>query len=114
MAPEDNIHHNNQQDNTSRIELIWEALVFQLKLALDGLRDVILVPVSIVAAILGLVAGGSDPRQYFRRVLRFGRATEAWLNLFGGRDQSGTSDEVLEPFKAKVMEQAAARSHSDD
>ena len=108
--------HNIQdaRHRATRMELIWEASVFQLKLAVDGIRDIILVPISIVATLLGLIAGGDDPRQYFRKVLRFGRQTENWINLFGGREASGTSDEILEPFKSRVLDHTTDRNKPQD
>ena len=33
-------------DHPSRLHLIWSVLIFQLKLLADGLRDVVLVPIS--------------------------------------------------------------------
>ena len=93
----------------SRLELIWDVFVFQLKLTADGLRDVVLVPVSLVAALAGLLVGGSEPNQYFRRVLHFGRRTEYWINLFGHRRTEGTSDEIIKPIQARVFEEATTR-----
>jgi len=88
----------------SRLRLILEVLVFQMKLAADGLRDVLLVPVSIGAAIAGLLTGGEQPDVYFRRVLRFGRRTEHWINLFGPRHHRNTADEWVRPFEESVIE----------
>ena len=87
---------------TSRLNLIWSVLVFQLKLIVDGLRDVILVPISLVAGVLGLLVGGAKPARYFELVLRFGRRTEQWINLFG-REKEGTSDDWIEPIKDRVF-----------
>jgi hypothetical protein len=90
----------------SRMQLIWDVIVFQFKLMLDGLRDVVLIPVSITAAILGLIIGGSKPGQYFEQVLKLGRRTEFWLNLFGHRRHSGTSDDIFKPIQDKVFDRA--------
>ena len=91
---------------SSRLHLLWAVVVFQFKLALDGLRDVVMAPISVVAALFGLLFGGNDPGQYYRKVLRFGRRTEIWLNLFDHPRKSGTSDELIEPIRERVMEQA--------
>ncbi len=90
----------------SRLQLVLDVFVFQFKLAADGLRDVLLSPLSLIAALMGLIAGGDDPYRYFRDLLRFGRRTEIWINLFGYRKHSGTSDELIAPIKAKVMSEA--------
>jgi hypothetical protein len=92
--------------HTSRLQLVWDVLLFQFKLAFDGLRDLLLVPLSIGAAILGLVAGGNDPQQYFRRLLHLGRRSEMWLNLFGYRKHKNTSDELVAGLRERVFTEA--------
>lgn len=87
---------------TSRLSLIWSVLVFQLKLVVDGMRDFILVPVSLIAALMGLLTGGSEPARYYNQVLAFGRRTERWINLFG-RQKGSTSDDLIEPLKERVF-----------
>jgi len=106
MADHDSQQQNATDTSTSRLQLIWDVLVFQLKLAADGPRDVLLSPISIISAIMGLVAGGHEPDRYFKQVLKLGRRTEIWLNLFGYRKHAGTSDELLAPFKEKFFSQA--------
>jgi hypothetical protein len=82
-----------------RMDLIWQVVVFQFKLIADGLRDLLLSPISIAAAIMGLIAGGEDPDQYFRRVLKLGRRSETWLNLFGHHRRGPTADRLAEPLQ---------------
>lgn len=86
-----------------RLQLISEVLVFQRKLALDGLRDLLLVPVSLIAAIIGLMRTGEDPGAPFRDVIRFGIRTEAWINLFGQHD-GNTADKLIEPVQQQMIE----------
>ena len=99
---------NEPEHHQGRMELVWTTLVFQAKLVVDGLRDLILVPISLVAAVFGLIAGGSEPSRYFEQVLRFGRRTETWINLFGHRRGRGTSDDLISPIKDKVFQEAEA------
>ncbi len=94
---------DGEHRDKSRLRLVLDVFVFQFKLAADGLRDVLLSPLSIIAAVMGLVAGGDDPYRYFRDLLRFGRRTEVWINLFGYRRHAGTSDDLIHPIKEKVM-----------
>ena len=89
----------------ARMRLIWEVALFQCKLAAGGLRDLFLSPISIVATILGLVAGGDQPDVYFRRVQRFGRRSDLWLNVFGHHHRSQTADSMVRPFEEKVLAQ---------
>jgi hypothetical protein len=92
----------------SRLQLLTDVVVFQAKLLIDGLRDVLLSPLSIVAAVVGLLTGGDEPQRYFQKVIRFGRRTEVWINLFGEHDGPGTSDHLVDPLRSKVIDQAQA------
>ena len=66
----------------SRAAVMRDVLVFQLKLFVDGLRDVILSPVSLVLGIVGVFVS-RQPGEPFYRLLRAGRASENWIDLFG-------------------------------
>ncbi len=93
----------------SRLSLIWAVLVFQAKLIVDGLRDLVLVPISLVAALIGLIAGGNEPDRYFQKILGLGRRSEIWINLFGHRKHAATADSLIEPLKQKVMSETEQR-----
>jgi hypothetical protein len=73
-----------------RWRLIRDVLVFQLRLGLDALRDLLLSPISLVAGLVDLVFGGTR----FYAVLAAGRRTEAWIHLFGELDRSAPDDAV--------------------
>ena len=76
------------ETNTSkRSELVRNTVVFQLKLVADGFRDLVLLPVSLVATIIGLLRGGDEPDREFHQVIDIGRQSEEWINLFGNHDQ---------------------------
>lgn len=92
--------------HASRLQLVWDVLLFQFKLAFDGLRDLLLSPLSIISALMGLLAGADDPHKYFRRLLAFGRRSERWINLFGLHRDPGTSDELVESLRARVFTEA--------
>jgi hypothetical protein len=66
-----------------RWTLIRDVAVFQIKLLFDGFRDVLLLPISLIAGIISLVGGGAKPGPEFYDVLRIGRRSEHWINLFG-------------------------------
>jgi len=57
--------------------------VLQIKLIADGFRDAILIPVSLFAALVGVLRGGDEADREFRRVIKLGRRSERWINLFG-------------------------------
>lgn len=66
----------------SRGALLRRLIVFQIKLGLDGLRDLLLSPVSIIAVLVGLLFGGERPDRPFRRLMAFGQRTDIWIDLF--------------------------------
>jgi hypothetical protein len=66
-----------------------DVIVFQAKLFVDGLRDLLLSPASIFAALIDLLVPGDDGGKRFYAVVRFGRRTERWINLFGAADRAG-------------------------
>jgi hypothetical protein len=67
-----------------RWTMIRDIAVLQIKLVVDGLRDFLLVPASLVAGILALFGGeGGKPGTQFYGLLRVGKRTERWINLFG-------------------------------
>ena len=106
MSDSEHPKSEDPSTETSRLQLLWDVLLFQFKLAADGLRDLLLSPVSIISAILGLVAGGDDPYRYFRQLRRLGRRSEVWINLFGHPKHEGTSDELVAPIKQRVFSHA--------
>lgn len=72
----------------SRWELIRDAAVFQGKLFVDGLRDMVMVPVSLTAALLDLLGIGRNAGLHFYEAVRAGRRTEEWIDLFGAADRT--------------------------
>ena len=90
---------------THRVELLMQLLVFQGKLILDGLRDIVLMPVAIIAVVAGLFGRADKPDRYFRQVLHFGRRSEVWINLFGTRRSGSTSDKLVAPLQQKLLDE---------
>ena len=99
------------ESHSPRIELLREAAVLQLKLLADGLRDAALIPVSLLAALVGLVRGGEEPDREYRQVIKLGRRSERWINLFGHQRPLGNShpagslDTVLKQVEDVVTDQ---------
>lgn len=91
--------------------MIRDAAVLQLKLIADGFRDAMLIPISLVAAAIGVLRGGKDCDAEFRRVIKLGRRSERWINLFGQQrplgvgNPVGSMDKILDQVEAVVMEQ---------
>ena len=74
---------NEAAVNISRRELIRDAAVLQVKLIIDGLRDLVLVPMSLVAAVISLLRPGPEVGTEFYDLLKLGKASERYINLFG-------------------------------
>jgi len=62
------------------------AVIFQIKLGMDALRDLILSPISIICAVLDFLLGNNQNEGYFQKLMYFGRKTDKWINLFGEHD----------------------------
>lgn len=67
----------------SRWRLARDVVVFQVKLGLEALLDVTLIPVSLAAAGLDLVLGNWRRPRWFHAVLRFGERCERRIDLWG-------------------------------
>jgi len=72
------------QERLDRRTLVRDVAVFQFKLIVDGLRDLVLVPVSFIAGIVSFVSARNDvPGSQFYELLEVGRQSEHWIDLFG-------------------------------
>lgn len=70
--------------NLDNRTLVRDVAVFQFKLVVDGLRDLVLVPVSLVAGIISLVSRQNGvPGPQFYQLLGAGKQSEHWIDLFG-------------------------------
>lgn len=79
----------SESESSKRGVLFRRTIVFQLKLAVDGLRDLVLLPVSMIAALIGFMRGGDEPDKELNQVMEYGRQTEEWIDLF---DQHGSKE----------------------
>lgn len=92
--------------NTSRSKLIGRVILFQFKLAADGIRDLLLSPLSIVAGILGILFSSNDPHYFLNRLLRVGRQSDDWINLFDTKTHrtSTTTNDTLDGLAHRFEE----------
>ena len=75
------------EESDGRWTLIRDVAVFQIKLAVDAVRDVVLSPISLFAALVDLLSGTDRERPFFYQVLLAGRRSEGWIDLFGAGDR---------------------------
>jgi len=101
----------NQSPKSNRNDLLREVSVLQLKLLADGFRDAALIPISLFAALIGLIRGGEEPDREYRRVIKLGRRSERWINLFGHQKPLGKThparsiDHVIDQVETVIVDQ---------
>ena len=77
--------HDTEQNKIkqhSRSEVIRDTFVLQLKLIVDGFRDLMLMPVVLIASLSGLLLHKRNPGRYMYRLLSYGKISEHWIGLF--------------------------------
>lgn len=94
-------------DSVSRFRLVLALARFQIKLLIDGLRDLVLSPIALVAVLVGIASPGDQPDRLFRRLLLWGRRSESWINLFGYRPKAG-ADDLLDPIEQALVREASS------
>ncbi len=75
------------EDVNSRTELVRDTIVLQLKLIVDGIRDLALMPICLFATLFGLIVHRERPGRYTYRILSYGRLSEKWIGLFDDADK---------------------------
>jgi hypothetical protein len=101
----------NDTNKSPRAKLARDAAVLQIKLLADGFRDAMLIPISLLAALIGLLRGGEDCDREYSRVIKLGRRSERWINLFGHQrplgisHPAGSMDNILNQVESIVMDQ---------
>lgn len=79
----------------TRWVILRDLLIFQVKLVLDGAKDLVLGPVSIAAAALDVVFPDGQPGRRFYAVMRVGEKFDRWLSLFAAADKASAYEDGL-------------------
>ena len=96
----------------NRWRLARDLGVFEFKLALDGVKDLVLAPLAL-AAVLGDMVMPKETRGVFlRAVIALGERFERWLNLYGLKRReetrtildSGGSDLIVDYLESKTLD----------
>lgn len=66
-----------------RWKLARDLVAFQLKLFVDGMKDLVLAPISLIAGLYGIFMDRKTPGRTFYQVLEAGRQFDHWVDLFG-------------------------------
>lgn len=96
----------------SRWRLVHDVVVFQVKLGLEAVLDITLIPVSLAAAALDLLLGNWRRPRFFHAVLRFGERCERRIDLWGtaadGADVSSLEvDAIMRSIETLVRQPGA-------
>ena len=95
-ARDANSSADSSASSPDRATLLRDIVVLQFKLVVDGLRDFILVPVSLATGLVSLLRRGDRPGTEFYDLLRYGRHTDRVINLFGAAER------VHEPYEEEA------------
>ena len=86
------------QEPLTNVVLVRDVAVFQFKLIVDGLRDLLLVPISLFAGLLSLATGtNGKPNSQFYKLLEVGKQSEEWIDLFGAMRHA--PDDLQQPVR---------------
>ena len=96
-----------------RWTLIRDLFVFQAKLLVDGLRDLVLVPAAFVAGIWSLVSSDNGrPGPQFYKLISLGKESETWIDLFKAYENAPEELRREHEFAVKNMDELVGRFES--
>ena len=99
-------------DGPDRWTLIRDVAVFQVKLLFDGFRDLLLLPISLIAGFASLIKGGRNPSSDFYDLLKVGRRSERWINLFGAASHLHGPQSDEDRFPVEDVDEMVSRVES--
>lgn len=79
----------------TRLVTLRDFLIFQLKLVLDGTKDVVVFQLSLCAIVIDMLTGGGKKRRIFYSVLRLSERFDLWLNLHSVAERLAATDDGL-------------------
>ena len=97
----------------ARWSMLRDLGVLQFKLLVDGLRDLVLVPASLVAGIISIATTTDGvPGLQFYHLLAWGKQSEQWINLFGAVSNSPEEINQPRPFGDRDIDDIVGRLES--
>lgn len=79
----------------TRWVVLRDLAIFQVKLVLDGAKDIFLGPMALGAAALDILLPGDAPGQRLYAVMRVGERFDRWLSLFAAAEKADAYDDGL-------------------
>ena len=95
------------EDSTAKVtgnQALRHLVVFQLKLAADALRDLLLSPISVVVFVLDAIRKPALEDSLYLRLMLLGRQSDRLINLFDEHKDAGhyTVDQAVEELEVMV------------
>jgi hypothetical protein len=102
-----------EKPESERWTMLRDLGVLQVKLIVDGLRDLVLVPLSLVAGVISIASSKDGrPGPQFYHLLAWGKQSEVWINLFGAVKNSPEKIEQPQPFGDHDIDDIVGRLES--
>ena len=102
-----------KEPGAERWVMLRDLGVLQVKLIVDGLRDLVLVPLSLVAGVVSLASSKDNrPGPQFYQLLTWGKQSEVWINLFGAVENSPEKIQQSTPFGERDIDDIVGRLES--
>ena len=99
-----------EQSEPALWTLVRDIGVLQVKLIIDGLRDLLLVPASLMVGIVSLAkTQNGKPGPEFYKLVSIGKQSEQWINLFGAVDNAPPEVAVPLPFGNGDIDELVSR-----
>ena len=84
-------------NSDARWTFVRDVIVFQLKMLLDNVRDLVLMPVSLGAALIDFVLRGEREGARFYKVLRWGAHSEDVIDVYSAIEHHARGDFKISP-----------------
>jgi hypothetical protein len=102
-----------EKPESERWTMLRDLGVLQVKLIVDGLRDLVLVPLSLLAGVISIASSKDGrPGPQFYHLLAWGKQSEVWINLFGAVKNSPEKIEQPQPFGDQDIDDIVGRLES--
>ncbi|MGB1700352.1 MAG: hypothetical protein ACPHRO_10380 [Nannocystaceae bacterium] len=109
-APDNEAHEDL---SITRGALLLATLRFNLKLALEGAKDIFLAPLSLAAAVLGMILPSKHAAVPLKFVLRTGHRFDEAIDLYTLKELKATDTRALPPADTATAEGAHSRGLSE-
>jgi hypothetical protein len=113
-SPHEEHEESENNKNSENIESheqdeeVWpqirQLLIFQVKLYVDALRDLLMSPLSIIILVIDLIQKNQGDKALFNSLLEFGRKTEKAINLFNQYDHHNENLTGIDAIVSQVEE----------